>query len=106
MSILKKQYDYIKAKYTTALLLFRVNDNYEIFDDDAKIASEILEIPSIKNDKGCKLAGFTYQQLDLFLPKLVRAGHRVVICDPLSASSQKEDIDRTQLSDLLRNPSN
>ena len=81
---LQKQYNSIKAKYPDALLLFRVNDCYECFNEDAVIISQILDIPLTETRHSKKLAGFTYDMIDLFLPKLVRAGHRVAICDPLS----------------------
>ena len=76
---LQNQYNSIKAKYPDALLLFRVNDYYECFNDDALIISRILDIPLTETKDSKKLAGFTYEMIDLFLPKLVRAGHRVAI---------------------------
>ena len=80
---LQKQYNSIKVKYPDALLLFRVNDYYECFNEDAVIISQILDIPLTETKYSKKLAGFTYDMIDLFLPKLVRAGHKVAICDPL-----------------------
>jgi DNA mismatch repair protein MutS len=84
---LMKQYNAIKAKYPGALLLFRVGDFYETFGEDAITASKILDIVLTKRGNGSvsetALAGFPHHALDTYLPKLVRAGHRVAICDQL-----------------------
>src|SRR5579871_1520634 len=84
---LQKQYNAIKAKYPGALLLFRVGDFYETFGEDAIKASKILDIVLTKRGNGSAsetaLAGFPHHALDTYLPKLVRAGHRVAICDQL-----------------------
>jgi len=82
-----KQYNAIKAKYPGALLLFRVGDFYETFGEDAIKASKILDIVLTKRGNGSvsetALAGFPHHALDTYLPKLVRAGNRVAICDQL-----------------------
>ncbi len=82
-----KQYNAIKAKYPGALLLFRVGDFYETFGQDAIAASKVLDIVLTKRGSGSaseiELAGFPHHALDSYLPKLVRAGHRVAICDQL-----------------------
>jgi DNA mismatch repair protein MutS len=84
---LMKQYSAIKAKYPGALLLFRVGDFYETFGEDAIKASKVLDITLTKRGNGSaseiELAGFPHHALDSYLPKLVRAGHRVAICDQL-----------------------
>jgi DNA mismatch repair protein MutS len=84
---LMKQYNAIKAKYPGALLLFRVGDFYETFGQDAIAASKVLDIILTKRGSGSaseiELAGFPHHALDTYLPKLVRAGHRVAICDQL-----------------------
>ncbi|CAN5299932.1 DNA mismatch repair protein MutS [soil metagenome] len=84
---LMKQYNAIKAKYPGALLLFRVGDFYETFGQDAIEASKVLDIVLTKRGAGSsseiELAGFPHHSLDNYLPKLVRAGHRVAICDQL-----------------------
>ena len=84
---LMKQYNAIKAKYPGALLLFRVGDFYETFGEDAIAASKVLDIVLTKRGNGSaseiELAGFPHHSLDVYLPKLVRAGHRVAICDQL-----------------------
>ena len=82
-----KQYNAIKAKYPGALLLFRVGDFYETFGQDAINATKVLDIVLTKRGAGSaseiELAGFPHHALDTYLPKLVRAGHRVAICDQL-----------------------
>ncbi|MCB0492017.1 MAG: DNA mismatch repair protein MutS [Cyclobacteriaceae bacterium] len=84
---LMKQYNAIKVKYPGALLLFRVGDFYETFGEDAIKASKVLDIVLTKRGSGSaseiELAGFPHHSLDNYLPKLVRAGHRVAICDQL-----------------------
>ncbi len=84
---LMKQYNSIKAKYPDALLLFRVGDFYETFGQDAIKAAKILGIVQTKRGNGSEsetaLAGFPHHSLNTYLPKLVRAGLRVAICDQL-----------------------
>ena len=82
-----KQYNAIKAKYPGALLLFRVGDFYETFGEDAIKASGVLDIVLTRRGNGSaseiELAGFPHHALDTYLPRLVRAGYRVAICDQL-----------------------
>ena len=84
---LMKQYFNIKAKHPDAILLFRVGDFYETFSEDAIKTSEILGITLTRRANGAatyiELAGFPYHALDTYLPKLVRAGQRVAICEQL-----------------------
>lgn len=84
---LMKQYNAFKAKYPDAILLFRVGDFYETFAEDARKASAVLGIVLTKRSNGkaseVELAGFPYHALDTYLPKLVRAGHRVAVCDQI-----------------------
>ncbi|NBH93059.1 DNA methylase [Muribaculaceae bacterium Z1] len=84
---LLKQYQEMKKKHPDAILLFRVGDFYEIFGEDAAQASEILGITLTRRQNGVdsriELAGFPHHALDMYLPKLVRAGHRVAICEQL-----------------------
>ncbi|MBO4772626.1 MAG: DNA mismatch repair protein MutS [Bacteroidales bacterium] len=79
---LMKQYNSVKSKYPDAILLFRVGDFYETFESDAVKASEILGITLTKR-AGAPLAGIPYHALDNYLPRLVRAGQRVAICEQL-----------------------
>jgi DNA mismatch repair protein MutS len=82
---LMHQYQQVKAKYPDTVLLFRMGDFFETFDDDAKIASKVLGIVLTKRGNGTSgetpLAGFPHHALDAYLPKLLRAGYRVAICE-------------------------
>jgi DNA mismatch repair protein MutS len=92
---LMKQYNTIKAKYPDAMLLFRVGDFYETFGADAVKAANILGIVlTARNNGGSKieLAGFPHHSLNSYLPKLVRSGLRVAICDQLEAPSKEKKI--------------
>lgn len=81
---LVSQYEDLKRKHPDALLLFRCGDFYECYDEDAKKAADVLGITlTVRNSTGRKMAGFPYHALDTYLPKLIRAGHRVAICDQL-----------------------
>lgn len=82
----RKQFEEFKEKHPDALLLFRCGDFYEIYEDDAQIASEVLGITLTLDSKNKrKMAGFPHHALDSYLPKLIRAGQRVAICDALEA---------------------
>ena len=83
-SALAKAYAEMKAKHPDSILLFRMGDFYEAYGDDAKTASDVLGITlTRRNAKDCteQMAGFPHHALDTYLPKLVRAGKRVAICD-------------------------
>lgn len=101
---LNRQYNQIKAKYPGALLLFRVGDFYETFGEDAVRASKILGITLTKRNNGGsneELAGFPHHSLDTHLPKLVRAGERVAICDQLEDPAQAKGIVRRGVTELV-----
>ncbi|MGC8864282.1 MAG: DNA mismatch repair protein MutS [Bacteroidales bacterium] len=102
---LMKQYNRIKAKYPDALLLFRVGDFYETFGEDAVKASQILGIVLTKRSNGAAasvdLAGFPYHALDNYLPKLVRAGLRVAICDQLEDPKMAKTIVKRGVTELV-----
>ncbi len=84
-----KQYEEMKRKHPDAVLLFRVGDFYETFSDDAIVASDILGITLTRRANGAnnyvELAGFPHHALDTYLPKLVRAGKRVAICEQIQS---------------------
>ena len=86
-SSIMKQWKELKGKHPDALLLFRIGDFYEMYKQDAKRGSEVLGITLTKmnESKDFHLAGFPYQALDTYLPKLIRAGERVAICDQLES---------------------
>lgn len=102
---LMKQYNQIKAKYPDALLLFRVGDFYETFGADAVRASKILGILLTKRGAGStsetELAGFPHHSLNIYLPKLVRAGCRVAICDQLEDPKQAKKIVKRGVTELV-----
>lgn len=101
---LMKQYNEIKGKYPDALLLFRVGDFYETFGEDAIKAANILGIIlTARNNGGSKieLAGFPHHSLDTYLPKLVRAGQRVAICDQLEDPKLTKTIVKRGVTELV-----
>lgn len=102
---LMKQYNAIKAKYPKALLLFRVGDFYETFNEDAVRASRILGIVLTKRANGkaayVDLAGFPHHSLDTYLPKLVKAGERVAICDQLEDPKTTKKIVKRGVTELV-----
>ncbi len=100
-----KQYRDIKSKYPDSILLFRVGDFYETFHEDAVIASKVLGIILTKRGAGSnsetKLAGFPYHSLDTYLHKLVKAGHRVAICEQLENPKLTKKIVKRGVTDLI-----
>ncbi len=100
-----KQYLSIKAKYPDALLLFRVGDFYETFGDDAIKTSKILGITLTKRANGAaasvELAGFPHHAIDTYLPKLVKAGQRVAICDQLEDPKTTKKIVKRGVTELV-----
>jgi DNA mismatch repair protein MutS len=102
---LMKQYNSIKAKYPDALLLFRVGDFYETFSDDAVKTANILDIVLTKRGAGSTsethLAGFPHHALNTYLPKLVKAGLRVAICDQLEDPKTTKTIVKRGVTELV-----
>lgn len=102
---LMKQYYSIRKKHPDAILLFRVGDFYETFEDDAVKASEILGITLTKRANGAAsyvdLAGFPYHALETYLPKLVRAGQRVAICEQLEDPKMTKTIVKRDVTELV-----
>tara|TARA_B100000524_G_scaffold262686_1_gene143262 strand:- start:2681 stop:5356 length:2676 start_codon:yes stop_codon:yes gene_type:complete len=102
---LMKQYNAIKVKHPEALLLFRVGDFYETFGQDAVTASKILGIILTKRKNGAashiELAGFPHHSLNTYLPKLVRAGERVAICDQLEDPKLTKKIVKRGVTELV-----
>ncbi len=99
-----KQYNTIKAKYPDAMLLFRVGDFYETFGEDAVRASRILDIVLTKRANGSDnsaLAGFPHHSLNTYLPKLVKAGLRVAICDQLEDPKMVKGIVKRGVTELI-----
>lgn len=102
---LMTQYNQIKGKYPGALLLFRVGDFYETFGEDAVKASQILGIVLTKRANGSashiELAGFPHHSIETYLPKLVRAGQRVAICDQLEDPKAVKGIVKRGVTELV-----
>ncbi|MDE5786356.1 MAG: DNA mismatch repair protein MutS [Duncaniella sp.] len=100
-----KQYAAMKAKHPDAILLFRVGDFYETFSDDAIAASEILGITLTRRANGSaqyvELAGFPHHALDTYLPKLVRAGKRVAICEQLEDPKTTKKLVKRGITELI-----
>ncbi len=100
-----KQYNAIKIKYPDAMLLFRVGDFYETFGEDAKKASKVLGIILAKRGAGSEtetaLAGFPHHSLNTYLPKLVKAGMRVAICDQLEDPKMTKTIVKRGVTELV-----
>lgn len=85
LSPMMKQFRELKDKHPDAIILFRCGDFYETYEDDAAECAKILGITLTKNRANARMAGFPYHALDTYLPKLIRAGKRVAICDQLEA---------------------
>lgn len=102
---LMKQYNAIKTKYPDAMLLFRVGDFYETFGEDAKKAAKVLGITLTKRGAGSEtetaLAGFPHHSLNTYLPKLVKAGMRVAICDQLEDPKMTKTIVKRGVTELV-----
>lgn len=101
---LMKQFNSIKAKHPDAILLFRVGDFYETFGEDAIKAAEILGIVLTHRNNGgdqTELAGFPHHSLNTYLPKLVRAGYRVAVCDQLEDPKQTKTIVKRGVTELV-----
>ena len=102
---LMKQYFEIKAKHPDAILLFRVGDFYEMYGDDAVVGAEILGIVQTKRANGVgqsvEMAGFPHHALDTYLPKLVRAGKRVAICDQLEDPKLTKKLVKRGITELV-----
>jgi DNA mismatch repair protein MutS len=101
---LMEQYFKLKAKYPGAILLFRVGDFYETFGEDAVKAANALGIVLTKRNNGgvdIELAGFPYHSLDLYLPRLVKAGFRIAICEQLEKPSKEKKIVKRGVTEVV-----
>ncbi len=98
------QYNKVKAKHPEALLLFRVGDFYETFGEDAVKAAQVLGITLTSRNNGgsdVELAGFPYHSVDTYLPRLVRAGYRVAICEQLEKPSKEKKIVKRGVTEIV-----
>ena len=100
-----KQYFDIKSEYDDSIVLFRMGDFYETFNDDAKITAKILGIVLTKRANGAAadvpLAGFPYHSLDNYLYKLVNAGHRVAICEQVEDPKLSKGIVKREVIEVV-----
>jgi len=103
-SSMLKQYDSMKAKHPDAMLLFRSGDFYMIYRDDAVKASKILDLSLTQKTKGIDMISFPHHALDTYLPKLIRAGERVAICDQLEMPrKEKVELSKTTKAEVSDN---
>src|SRR5215469_840233 len=102
---LMQQHRAIKQRYPDAILLFRVGDFYETFGEDAIVASKVLGITLTKRNNGAaasaELAGFPHHALDSYLHKLVKAGHRVAVCDQLEDPKSVKGIVKRGVTEMV-----
>lgn len=102
---LMKQYNGIKERYPNSILLFRLGDFFETFGDDAVITAEVCGIALTKRNNGAAgdmpLAGFPHHQIDNYLPKLVRAGHRVAVCEQMEDPKQAKGIVKRDVVEVV-----
>ncbi len=102
---LMRQYHQVKEKYPDTILLFRLGDFYETFEDDAAVTARVCGIVLTKRGNGSEddtpLAGFPYHQLDNYLPKLVKAGYRVAVCEQLEDPKQARGIVRRDVIEVV-----
>src|SRR3954471_11359132 len=99
-----QQYRDAKQAAGDALLLFRMGDFYELFDDDAKIAARTLGIALTSRDKGADpmpMAGFPYHQLDAYLAKIIAAGHRAAICEQVEDPKQAKGLVKREVTRIV-----
>ncbi|HFB99550.1 MAG TPA: DNA mismatch repair protein MutS [Phaeodactylibacter sp.] len=99
-----QQYGNVKKQYPGAILLFRVGDFYETFGEDAVTTSQVLGIILTKRNNGgsdIELAGFPYHSMDLYLPRLVKAGYRVAICEQLEKPSKEKKIVKRGVTEVV-----
>lgn len=96
-----KQFRDLKSKHPDAVLLFRCGDFYETYEDDTKVCADVLGI-TVTENKGVRMAGFPYHALDTYLPKLIRAGKRVAICDQLEDPKLTKKLVKRGITELLQ----
>lgn len=98
-----KQFQDLKTKHPDAVLLFRCGDFYEAYEDDAAVCAATLGITLTRNSKdGSRLAGFPHHALDTYLPKLIRAGLRVAICDQLEDPKLAKKLVKRGITELVQ----
>jgi hypothetical protein len=102
LSPIIKQFHDLKEQHPDAVLLFRVGDFYETYEEDAETASQILGIVlTTRNTDGTKMAGFPHHALDTYLPKLVKAGKRIAICDQLEDQKMTKKLVKRGITEMV-----
>lgn len=101
-TMLVSQFEELRRKHPDAILLFRCGDYYEIYDDQAEIAAKILGItPGIRHSVGRMITRFPHHALDTYLPRLIRAGQRVAICDQLDNPMNSSKLVKRGITELV-----
>src|SRR4051794_16746964 len=101
MTPMMQQYRDAKARHPGMLLLFRMGDFYELFDDDAQLASRLLGLTLTSRDKSIPMAGFPHHQLESYLRKLFQLGHRVAICDQVEDPAQAKGLVKREVTRVV-----
>src|SRR5580704_5209697 len=101
MTPMMQQYREAKDRHPGMLLLFRMGDFFELFDDDAGVAARVLGLTLTSRDKSIPMAGFPHHQLENYLHKLLRAGHRVAICDQVEDPAQAKGLVRREVTRVV-----
>src|SRR3954470_10679596 len=96
-----RQYREAKAQHPGMLLLFRMGDFYETFDDDAELASRVLGLTLTSRDRQAPMAGFPHPQLENYLRKLLHAGHRVAVCDQVEDPALAKGLVRREVTRII-----
>src|SRR5438874_12322036 len=96
-----QQYRDAKERYPGMLIFFRNGDFYELFEDDAEVGSRILNITLTKRDKEIPMAGVPVKALERYLARLLKAGHRVAICDQMEEAAQAKGIIRREVTRVV-----
>jgi DNA mismatch repair protein MutS len=96
-----QQYQEAKARHPGILLLFRMGDFYETFGDDAEVASKVLQLTLTSRDKTVPMAGFPHHALESYLPKLLKAGHRVAVCDQVEDAALARGLVRREVTRVV-----
>src|SRR5437016_3357092 len=101
MTPMMQQYQEAKARHPGMLLLFRMGDFYELFDDDAQLAHRVLGITLTSRDKTVPMAGFPHHQLEAYLRKLLKAGHRVAVCDQVEDPATAKGLVKREVTRVI-----
>src|SRR6516165_1653586 len=96
-----QQYREAKERHPGMLLLFRMGDFYELFDADAEVASRVLGLTLTSRDKTVPMAGFPHHALESYLQKLLRAGHRVAVCDQVEEAALARGLVRREVTRVV-----